>query len=352
MAARNSRLQRLSDRRIRRDDHPKPSLPERTSGRNLYPSSFYRHSIDNGNRNSVISTDNDKKKSGGPLILPPPQTFSTERKKSEPESLESKGKPLKRKKEDEIISLPEDDDELLYKKTEMPEIPPSDEEVMEDKQEESKELNVAEIEGESLLAEKEEPDICEKKKEECRLDKSAGSSKYIRAQLPVVLIKEDVTLDIFDSFTLLMPLSSITKIEWSVHHFKGCAALPSDKLFLELVLCADLEFISQKNGRLQTVKIYVPLQRTVKGTWISEPELPFTRSVEYDFTNNSSLFVSTHRVWEEKLVSPIKVNLESFSMISHDEVKKSKHEKSLLGALGTAKITIEAVQEQTVTLQV
>ncbi|RIW37318.1 hypothetical protein D3H55_04580 [Bacillus salacetis] len=350
MAARENRFQRLSHRRSRREDPSIGPLRNRRSGKDSYPSSFFSQP---GEESEKYEEDQQvlTKKTGGPLILPPPPITSNERKKKrEPEPVEILEEFLPKKKKDEIIPLPEDDDELIYEKRGALMEQHGAEDLQKDIEEETQDFHHEESEDQTLIEES-EPSV-EEEEEAVYPENIEPSPKYICANLPVLLMKDEFTLDVFDSFTLLIPLTAITKIEWSVHDFKGCIPLPSNKIFLELVLCADIEFNSQQSGSLQSVKIYVPLQKTVSVNWLSEPELPFTRSGEYDFSTDNGISVSTHRVWEEKLVSPATVKLQSYEMLSHDKLAYSKREKAELGVLGTIKIALEAVQEQTVLIQV
>ncbi|WP_421378386.1 hypothetical protein ACOJQI_12865 [Bacillus salacetis] len=284
--------------------------------------------------------------------------------------IEKQQEPEKKKREEEIIPLPEDyDDEILLfekedKKTTEKHIPQEEpyphveEEIWEDGYEEDE--SVEEIIAPDTVEdypsyeddwfEEKEEKIESEWKESIQAENVEKPIEAKMARLPVLLLKDDFEIDIFDSFTLMMPLTNVSKVDWKVHSFKGRALLPSEKVFLELVLSADIEFVSQKSGSVQTLKIYIPLQKTVSVNWITPPDLPKTSSREYDFLNKDGITVSTHREWEEKLVPNIKFHLNSFEVIWHDELRKGKQGKSQLGVQGTAKISVEASQEQTVAL--
>ncbi|WP_162785126.1 hypothetical protein [Bacillus sp. P14.5] len=164
------------------------------------------------------------------------------------------------------------------------------------------------------------------------------------------MIQEEVEIDLFNSFTLMNPLASISQIEWRVESFKGWALPPSSTVFLELVLSADIEFAAAKDGSLQSLKIFIPLQKTVQVHWRSAPEFPSARRGEYEFKEKEDVNLSSHRVWEEKLAHPILFEIRSFKLLWHDELEKGKEGNKVLGVQGTAKVSIEASQKQMVSL--
>jgi hypothetical protein len=374
MDTRNSSMFAANQRRRREEPQSSSNLWNSRIGNHLYPSSFYSSTKEEQKENPP---ENRAKKKGGPLILPPPPTVSVDRKKmihQEEEKEKERGQTeepqRKKKREDEIIPLPEDhDDEILFEKKEQEkphpklaqeEIHPGVEEIWEELHEddELELLNEIADDAEELFPKDDDDWFEEEHKEETegketnyiqpKIEKKPAEIK--KARLPVLLLRDEFEIDIFDSFTLMLPLTNVSKVDWKVHSFKGYALPPSDKVFLELVLSADIEFVSQKKGSLQTLKIYVPLQKTVTVKWLTPPDMPHTSSREMYFKEKDGMSISTHREWEEKLVPNIKFHLNSFKVIWHDELRKGKQGKSQLGIQGTAKISVEASQEQTVSI--
>jgi hypothetical protein len=350
----------------RRMDEPQSisNFWDRREGTDPYPSSFYTSSE---KEHKETSLDKPQNKGSGPLILPPPPTVSMDRKKMivperEPEKEQE---PVRTKREEEIISLPDDyDDDILFEKKEQvkSEFQVSHEEVIweavsdEDEQEPPKEFFEQEEEALPLgdddwFIEQEVKERSERK-EINKQNNEKRELELIRARLPVLLMKDDFEIDIFDSFTLMLPLTNVSKVDWKVHSFKGFAIPQSSRMFLELILSAEIEFVSKKNGSLHTLKIYVPLQKTVSVNWISQPDHSHTNSREYYFKEKDGLSVSTHREWEETLVPDIKFHLNSFKVIWHEEISRGKQEKTQLGIQGTARISVEASQEQTVSIHI
>ncbi|MGM0847057.1 MAG: hypothetical protein ACQEUT_19040 [Bacillota bacterium] len=325
--------------------------------RDPYPSSFYSSKADK-EPHDESPLKKEKNRGIGPLILPPPPITSREIVKRTENELQDNKKKLK--KIEEIIPPPEDDDEYFYEKevgAVSPEIDDIDEydllkeEEDGEKQEEHEKSDTGSADSDKVFQQEETLQECkENDLHPHKLEEELP--KFIKARLPVLLIKEELEIDIFDSFSLMKPLTDLSKVEWNVHEFKGWALPHSNKIFLELVLTADIDFVSERGGNLQSLKMFVPLQKTISVHWRSSPDIPYTNRGEYDFKEKDGFSPSTHRVWEEKLVQPITFNLQSFQLIWHDELLKEKEGKSSLGVQGTAKISIEASQNQVVTIKI
>ncbi|MGD6802739.1 hypothetical protein [Rossellomorea aquimaris] len=321
----------------------------------IYPSAFYSKEV-NREDNEVKPQQKIQKKTGGPLILPPPPIVSKQLLKKVDKEEEHKAENYSRK--DEVIPVPVDDDEFLYEKEISLIDSPVIEKLKEDDLPEEDEEHI-DCEIQDKREEEEKPTVhsdnpiqAEKHPEEkeCPLAEDVLPSKPLQVILPVLLIQEEVEIDLFNSFTLMRPLSSVSKVEWSVKSFKGCALLPSNKVFLELILSANVDFVSERDGSLQSLKMLIPLNKTVTIDWKSPPEFSYSNKGEYDFREKEDHFPSTHRVWEEKLAQPITIDCRSFNIIWHDELQKGKEGKTRLGVQGTAKVSIEAVQKQLVSL--
>jgi hypothetical protein len=321
----------------------------------VYPSTFYSKEV-NSEDNEEKPQQKNKKKTSGPLILQPPPIVSTQLLKKADKDEEFKAEERYRK--DEVIPVPEDEDEFLYEKERSVVDSPDLENLKEDDFTEEVEQLIdkrshgkrEEEEKQTVLSESSIQAEKQPEEKECLLSEDLLPSKRLQAILPVLLIQEEVEIELFNSFTLMRPLSSVSKVEWSVKSFKGCALLPSNKVFLELILSADVDFVSERDGSLQSLKMFIPVHKTVTIDWKSPPDFSYSHRGEFDFREKNDYLPSTHRVWEEKLAQPITIDLRSFNLIWHDELQKGKEGKTRLGVQGTAKVSIEAVQKQVVSL--
>lgn len=321
----------------------------------VYPSTFYSKEVNREDNEEKPQQEN-KKKTSGPLILQPPPIVSTQLMKKADKDEEYKAEERYRK--EEVIPVPEDDDEFLYEKersvVEAPVLENPNEDYLTEEVEapiENRSLDKREEEEkQTVLSDSPIPAEKQPEEKECLLAEDVLPSKRLQAILPVLLIQEEVEIELFNSFTLIRPLSSVSKVEWSVKSFKGCALLPANKVFLELILSAEVDFVSERDGSLQSLKMFIPVHKTVTIDWKSPPDFSYSNRGEYDFREKKGHLPSTHRVWEEKLAQPITIDLRSFHLIWHDELQKGKEGKTRLGVQGTAKISIEAVQKQVVSL--
>ncbi|TYS18604.1 hypothetical protein FZC78_03475 [Rossellomorea vietnamensis] len=320
----------------------------------VYPSTFYSKEV-NREENEEKPQQKIQKKTSSPLILPPPPIVSTQLLKKADKDEEYKA--VERYRKDEVIPVPEDEDEFLYEKersvVDSPvlenlnedELPEEVEETIDNSSLDKEEVAEKTVNSDSHKQAEKQPE-----EKECPLAEDVLPSKRLQALLPVLLIQEEVEIELFNSFTLMRPLSSVSKVEWSVKSYKGCVLLPSNKVFLELILSADVDFVSEKDGSLQSLKMFLPLHKTVTVDWKYPPDFSCSHRGEYDFREKNDHLPSTHRVWEEKLAQPITIDLRSFNLIWHDELQKGKEGKTRLGVQGTAKVSIEGVQKQLVSL--
>ncbi|WP_456274632.1 hypothetical protein [Bacillus sp. AK031] len=335
---------------------------EMNSRRHPYPSSFYQDNEELEHtpepRKRVPKKENHV---APPLILsPPPVTAKKVERKNE-----KKEEFIPKRKKEEIIPVPDESiDEFLVEKelsdnedwkpaeTEWElaeedsyEVDSYEEEKDESEESPDEELQYEEdkdgLEEEKEEEEKNKDDVCE----------NPIPSKKLLAKLPVLIFKEKLEIDIFDSFNIMIPLCEITNMSWRIRSFKGHAVLPSKTVFVKLVLVADMDFVSE-DGTLQSLQIEVPLERNFETNWLTDPELSFNDSREYWFRSKTDHHISVHRAFEETLVSPVTFKYNSFDVIWHQEVIEKPDGELRLGLKGSAKLTIEGYQDQVVEIEI
>ncbi|MDP4147632.1 MAG: hypothetical protein Q8936_24715, partial [Bacillota bacterium] len=75
------------------------------------------------------------------------------------------------------------------------------------------------------------------------LDKCKDPVQPPIVKLPVILASIKVDIDIYDSFNLEIPISSLTKVDWSIHSLECKVLLPTPNVFLKGELIADIEYV-------------------------------------------------------------------------------------------------------------
>jgi hypothetical protein len=329
--------------------------------RDPYPSSFYQ---DNEERQHTPDPQKRVPKKENnvapPLILsPPPVTAKKVERKTE-----VKEEFVPKRKKEEIIPVPDESiDEYLvekeysdedtwehaepdwelpeedsYEDEEMDEIYKSDEE----EHDHEEEIEVMEVEDEP---DTKDEDHC------CKESTFIPERDTILAKLPVMIFKEKLDIDVFNSFNIMLPVCEVTDMSWRIRSFKGHAVLPSKTVFVKLVLVADMDFVSE-DGTLRSLQIEVPLERNLETKWIADPELSFNNNHEYWFRSKFDHHISVHRSFEETLVSPVTFKYNSFNVIWHQELIEKPDGDLLLGLKGSASLTIEGYQDQVVEVEI
>ena len=316
-----------------------------------FPSSFYKDNEEESSDSVEEKVERKRDTIAPPLIFSPPPVPAVIRSTKKEEIVENKEEkeeespaPKKRKK-DEIIPVPDESiDEYLVKaeKEKEADILSEDdyeflygeEEELVDQPEECEEMDNEETtECEAVEEKTEKP--CTKK------------SKPVLVKLPVMLFKETVVIDIFDSFNLMDSVMEVTNMSWKIKSFKGHAVLPSNTIFIKLILIGDLEFVSG-SGTMHTLQMEVPLERHVNVNWITSPEISYAESHEYWFRSRIDPDISVHRSFEETLVSPVNFKYNFFDIIWHQEMITTPGGDQRVALKGCAELSIEGFQSQLV----
>ncbi|MBD1381944.1 hypothetical protein [Metabacillus arenae] len=169
-------------------------------------------------------------------------------------------------------------------------------------------------------------------------------------KLPVLLAKEEIDIDIFDSFDLSCPLTNITKVDWTVQNVKVQVLLPETTVFLKGIFIAKVEFASENDSQsLHTVNVPIPWEKIIGVEWIYPPITPSRNQKEYMFQSKTQNEVSLHREYYEQFADQIEYHLHSINFVWHKELE-SQSGNSKLCILGRANIDMDLMQPQYVEL--
>ncbi|HZG59772.1 MAG TPA: hypothetical protein VEY68_04710 [Anoxybacillus sp.] len=196
----------------------------------------------------------------------------------------------------------------------------------------------------------------EDKKEKCRHKflKSVLPHSYLQneplpiVKLPVLLAMVNIDIDIFDSFDLLLPISNITKIDWSIHSLESRVLLPSTTIFLRGVLMADIEYVSDIHS-LHTVNIQVPWEKTTNTSWLSLPVMSGKTQREFIFQSHDDKEIIYHREFHEHFADQVQHDLRRINFVWHEQLG-SQAGASKLCIHGTANLSIDLLQPQYINL--
>ncbi|MBT2637977.1 hypothetical protein [Bacillus sp. ISL-39] len=348
----------------------------------------------------IQSPERRKKKAANPLILQPPkvkgidllhsapkkQLFRAKQEKepNDPEESEFEEKSadsivkedlidvfLDEESSDHIISKEESSEYLYYKEESSQEFSLNEESSEQNYTEENYEqeignetdlLNRKSYEYPLLGSMKEMPDETESSNESDATPNSFESleklhcrpgerTQDIKVKLPVNLAHVNLEVDIFDVFTIIKPIASVTTVEWSIHSIDMDIILPTRNFFSKGILLLDLEYVEKaddhETGTLHSLKIHVPWSKIVKVEWVLPPELSCNQSKEYMFTENDGNDPSFHREFSERLVDKLDFQLTNLSCTWNEQLLEN--EKLLIQ--GSANMQIDIYQKQCVDLR-
>jgi hypothetical protein len=168
------------------------------------------------------------------------------------------------------------------------------------------------------------------------------------AKIPILLSSVIITVDIFDSYDLEFPISSIRKITWSVNKIEGRLLLPKNIVFLKGILTSVLDYVADdETGSLKTAKINIPWQKNKEIEWIFPPDLPDQYQKYYGF---NSFEGSIHWEQYEKYVEDAIFQVKDFRIVSTAQTTPSLKETQI-DIQASASLTIDILQQQYVNLE-
>jgi hypothetical protein len=189
-----------------------------------------------------------------------------------------------------------------------------------------------------------------RKRKSTFLPDDSNENRLPIAKLPVLLATADIDLDIFDSFDLPAPITSLTKSDWTVHCLEGRVLLPSTTVFLKGILVADIEYVSDVSTYcMQTTKIKLPWKTTTKVDWIYPPLMPSNSHGEYMFQCSGGKESGLHREYHEQFAEQVQFELQSISHVWTEELVPQAGTPKLL-IQGSASLSINLLQPQYISL--
>ncbi|HJV17940.1 MAG TPA: hypothetical protein VJ546_11300 [Bacillales bacterium] len=173
-------------------------------------------------------------------------------------------------------------------------------------------------------------------------------SKLVK--LPVLLALLNFEIDVFDSFNLEVPISSVTKIDWRLHSFNCQVLLPTPNIFLTGILIADIEYVKDHiSNTLHTIKISIPWEKITKVDWIYKPHLPSSNNYEYLFHSNNHNDVQYIHEFSQQFTEKIHSELQRIHFLWHDNLI-AKDGKQEIDIQGKVELSINLLQPQYINL--
>lgn len=167
------------------------------------------------------------------------------------------------------------------------------------------------------------------------------------AKIPVLLSTVIITVDIFDSYDLELPISSIKKLSWSVNKVEGRLLLPKNIVFLKGILTAVLDYVADdETGSLKTAKVNIPWQKNKEIEWIFPPDLPDQYQKCFEF---NSFEGSIHWEQYEKYVEDAIFQVKDFRIVSTEQTTPSL-KGAQIDIQASVSLTIDILQQQYVNL--
>ncbi|UYZ20286.1 hypothetical protein [Mesobacillus jeotgali] len=299
------------------------------------------------------------KSSGKPLILAPPVIKSVEEKPSSKRQFT-----IEEEESSDLVEFISDRENLL------------EEAGQEDYEESSSEIMLEESsvlpdESDNLLMAFEESgdefyyneeldesedyhyESSESSSEPIKLATAAYSGKNMKTEmtkvrLPLQLADVDLEIDIFDTFSLSRPISTVSNVECSLHSIDAEVLLPSASLFTKGTLLLDIDYVSTDDtGTMHSLKIHIPWKKIISVDWIHQPELSFKDSKEYLFTSNLGMEEGYTREYSEKLVEKVDFSLSGLHCVWNEQFIQSDR----VMIQGMARMKIGLYQKQCLDLQ-
>lgn len=164
-----------------------------------------------------------------------------------------------------------------------------------------------------------------------------------KVRVPLHLANVDLEVDIFDTFNLSRPVSSVSNVDCSLHSIDAEVLLPSANLFTKGTLLLNIDYVSTNDtGTMHSIKIHIPWKRIIPVKWIHKPELSWKDSKEYMFTSPNGMDAGFTREFSESLVEKVDFNLSSLHCVWNEQF--INNERVLIQ--GTARMQIDLFQKQ------
>jgi hypothetical protein len=164
-----------------------------------------------------------------------------------------------------------------------------------------------------------------------------------KVRLPLHLAIVDLEVDIFDTFNLSRPISSVSNVDCSLHSIDAEVLLPSANLFTKGTLLLNIDYVSTNDtGTMHSIKIHIPWKKIIPVKWKHKPELSWKDSKEYMFTSPNGMDEGFTREFRESLVEKVDFNLSSLHCVWNEQF--INNERVLIQ--GTARMEIDLFQKQ------
>ena len=173
-------------------------------------------------------------------------------------------------------------------------------------------------------------------------------TEMTKVRLPLHLAAVDLEVDIFDTFSLSRPISSVSNVQCSLHSIDAEVMLPSASLFTKGTLLLNIDYVSTDNtGTMHSLMIHIPWKKIVPVKWIHQPELSYKDSKEYLFTANLGMEEGYTREYSERLVEKVTFSLSGLHCVWNEQFIQNDR----VMIQGTAKMELDLYQKQCLDLQ-
>lgn len=173
-------------------------------------------------------------------------------------------------------------------------------------------------------------------------------TEMTKVRLPLHLADVDLEIDIFDTFSLSRPISTVSNVECSLHSIDAEVLLPSANLFTKGTLLLNIDYVSiDDTGTMHSLKIHIPWKKIIPVKWVHKPELSAKDSKEYLFTSNLGREEGYTREYSESLVEKVDFSLSSLHCVWNEQFIQNDR----VMIQGTARMKMELFQKQCLDLQ-
>ncbi|WP_174615528.1 hypothetical protein [Virgibacillus ihumii] len=168
-------------------------------------------------------------------------------------------------------------------------------------------------------------------------------------KLPVLLAEVNFDIDIIESYDFVCPAANVSRVNWSLKSLDVRALLPSNTVFFKGKLIADVEYVSEKTTKLQTMKLFIDWKKTVDVDWLVNPEIGSSFRKEFTF-KSSDQEVITHNEFSQSFADKVKEQLCGVTFVWHTD-PNSHGEAAELNIEGSAHVSANLLQQQYVCIQ-
>ncbi|WP_415816227.1 hypothetical protein [Mesobacillus thioparans] len=169
-----------------------------------------------------------------------------------------------------------------------------------------------------------------------------------KVRLPLQLANVELEIDIFDTFNLTRPISSVSNVECSLHSIEAEVLLPTANLFTKGILLLTMDYVNTDDlGTMHSLKIHIPWKKISQVKWLHKPELSSKNSKEYMFTSPLGMEEGFTREYKESLVEKVNFSLTDLHCVWNEQF--IDQDKVLFQ--GTARMKIDLFQKQCLDLQ-